>query len=280
MKGSVENSNFCTSGDPHHLPQKDKDMTTIKRFVLDHERNVIDTLNPTGPTGLLFDDEPEDEIYLREKILRECLFEPVDDLIINVQPEKTDSWGEPYNEEAHAIRRAILNAIRASQLNTLEPALSINNRFDGTLKRKKVGLQDVTSLSLFRDDVERILRDLYGDIDSEALERTLRSVWSVAVEFTRFVRKDLWREHQDAMDWDYGLGIGVPEGATINSHDWRRGRIAISDLGARVRKVRENPSAFSRYTVAFGRAYEERIVVADDDTVTPADEPVEFELPF
>ena len=184
MKGSVENSDFCTSDAlhmhqrtdaPHHLPQKDKDMTTIKRFVLDHERNVIDTLNPTGPTGLLFDDEPEDEIYLREKILRECLFEPVDDLIINVQPEKTDSWGEPYNEEAHAIRRAILNAIRASQLNTLEPALSINNRFDGTLKRKKVGLQDVTSLSLFRDDVERILRDLYGDIDSEALERALRA---------------------------------------------------------------------------------------------------------
>jgi len=289
MKGSVENSDFCTSDAlhmhqrtdaPHHLPQQEKDMTTLKRFILDDKLNVLDTLNPTEPMGFLLHGEPQDEIHLREIILWQRLIKPVDDLIINLQPEETDSWGnKPYNEEAHAIRgaihRAIYIAIWASQLNTLDPAMSVQNRFDGEFKREKIGLQEFTSLSLFRDDVERILRDLYGNIDSEALERTLHSVLRIAEEFTRFVRRDLWQEHQDAMDWDYIWGIGVPDGYPIYRSDQELGHSAYCNLQQRARTVRENPSAYSRYTVASANEiYDEKYVEPEPDI--EAMEPIPF----
>lgn len=258
-------------------------MTTIQRFILDEERRIIDTLHPANPRGFLLDGEPKGEIHLREKIFWSSLFDPVNDLITNLRPERA-AWDgtkyKPYNKEAHGIWRVIYKAIRASQLNVLEPAVSLRNRFTGTLKRQKIGLQDFTSLSLFRDDVERLLRDLYGDIDSEALERTLCSVLIIVKEFTQFARKDLWQEHQNAMNWDYIWGIGLPDGYGISGSDHRRGMMAVSDLGTRVRKVRKNPSAFSKYTVEFARACEERIVVADNDTVAPADGSFELEIPF
>jgi len=72
-------------------------------------------------------------------------------------------------------------------LNTLNPAESIRNRFDGKLKRQKDSLQEFTSLSLFRDDVERLLRDLYGDIESEALDHILLAVFCIVQEFTHYV---------------------------------------------------------------------------------------------
>ena len=55
---------------------------------------------------------------------------------------------------------AMLHVIRASHLDTFDPKLSVQYRFDGTLKRQTKGMQDLTSLSLFRNDVERLLRDL------------------------------------------------------------------------------------------------------------------------
>ena len=241
-------------------------MTTIQRFVLDAERVVIDTLNPTSPKGFVLDGEPEDEIHLRETILFRRLSEPVDDLI-NLQPEQT-AWDgtkyKPHNKEAHAIGYAIYKAILASQLNTRAPAVSIQKRFDGTLKRQKVGLQQFTSLSLFCDDVERILRDLYGDIDSEALERILRSVLIIVEGFTQFVRKDLWQEHSDAEDWDYIFGIGLPDGYGISGSDHRRAHEAYSNLQERARAVRKNPSSYSRYTVASANEiYDEKYVKPD-----------------
>jgi hypothetical protein len=228
-------------------------MTTIQRFVLDDEHDVIDTLNPAGPKGYYPEDEIN-QIHMRETILFKRIFAPVDDLIINLQPEQTAPDGTKYkllNKEADAIGWAIHEAILASQLNKLNPIVAIQNRFDGKLKRHKNGLQEFTSLSLFRDDVERLLRDLYGDIDSEALERTLRSVFIIVEEFTQFVRRDLWQEHQDAINWDYIWGNGVPEGYDIGDTEWRRGSFACDNLRVRAREVSESPSAFSKYTVEF-----------------------------
>jgi len=238
----------------HKAPLKVEAMTASQRFVLDENCNVIDKLNSSGPRGYWQEDESEDEMHLREKILWRRLIKTVDDLIINLQPEETHPDGTTYrlpNDEAHSLGWAIYQAILASQLNMLDPAVSVQKRFDGTLKRQKTSVQEVTSLSLFRDDVERVLRDFYGDIDSEALERTLRSTLIIVEEFTRFVRKDLWREHQDAVDWDFIFGIGLPEKMGINGSDWRRGLRACDDLRLRARKVSENPSAFSKYTVEF-----------------------------
>ena len=214
----------------------------------------IDKLNSSGPRGYWQEDESEDEIHLREEILWQRLIKPVDDLIINLQPEETHPDGTTYrlpNDEAHSLGWAIYQAILASRWNMLDPAVSVQNRFHGALKHQKTCLQEVTSLSLFRDDVERLLRDLYGDINSEALERTLRSTLTIVQEFTRFVRKDLWQEHQDAENWDFILGIGVPEGMGINGSDWRHGLKACDDLRLRARRVSENPSAFGKYTVEF-----------------------------
>jgi hypothetical protein len=254
--------------------QKEENMTTNQRFVLDENRAVIDTLNPSSRKSYCHEGAPQDQAYLRERVLLVRLADLVNDLI-NLQPEETDWRGKkykPYNNEGHSIWLAIYEAIWASQLNTLDPAMSVQNRFDGKLKRQKIGLQEFTSISLFRDDVECLLHDLYGGIDSKALERTLRSVLIIVEEFTQFVRKDLWQEHQDAMAWDYIWGIGLPDGYGISGSEHRRGMKGVSNLGARVREVRKNPSAFSKYTVEFARACNERIVVADCET--------ELEVPF
>ena len=151
----------------------------------------------------------------------------------------------------------MLDTIRASHLNTFDPALSIQHKFDGKLRRQKKHTQDFTSLSLFRDEVECLLRDLYGDVESEALDSIVWAVFRIVEAFTQYVRPDLWKEHQDAEDLDYMLGIGVPEGYGISGGEWRRGMVAKHDLMLRVCEVRENPSAFSAYTGEFAARFGE-----------------------
>jgi hypothetical protein len=163
---------------------------------------------------------------------------------------------------------AIDAAIFASSLNALDPSISIQNRFDGILRRQKKGLQEVTSLSLFRDDIERLLRDLYGDIEGDALDDVLRAVLRIVWEFTRWVRPDLYREHENARVWDYIRGIGVPDGCSFSRSDYWTAHAALDDLRARVREVRNNPSAFGKYTVEFAtRHVEEFIRLTPKDVV-------------
>jgi hypothetical protein len=266
----------CGGDTPHEVPQKEKSMSTNQRFVLDENRDVMDLLNPGGQTGYCHEGSPEDEIHLRETVLWVRLGNLVGDLIINLEPEEVGS-----HQRDLPIWHAIWHAIRASHLNTLHPATSIQNRFDGKLKRQKNGLQEFTSLSLFRDDIECLLCDLYGDIANKALDDILRAVLVIVEEFTQFVRRDLWQEHQDAVNWDYIRGIGVPEGYGIGSTEWRRGMIAISNLGVRAREVRDNPSAFSRYTVEFAKFYEQNFKMPDEVNGTDgADENLVGESPF
>jgi hypothetical protein len=130
---------------------------------------------------------------------------------------------QPHCEESHSISWALFHAIKASNLNTLHVALSIKHRFGGKLNRDKVGWQDFTPLSLFADDVERLLRDLYGELDNEEIARVRRAVSRIVEEFVKYLRKELWQEHQNAKDIDYSCGIGVPEGYGISGSDFRRG---------------------------------------------------------
>jgi hypothetical protein len=123
-----------------------------------------------------------------------------------------------FNEERHAVWVAVLDAILASQLNTFDPALSVQHKFDRKLRRPKERThRDITSLSLFGDDVECLLRDLYGDLESEALDSVVRAVFRIVQEFTRYVRPDLCKEHEDAEIFDRMFGIGIPEGYGISS---------------------------------------------------------------
>jgi hypothetical protein len=231
-------------------------MTTNQRFSFNEDRYIIDKLNPAAKylERYCWEGAPEDDLHLREQVLWSRLDYLVGELIINLNPIEKLPDGKEYQpncEEQHSIFWALYHAVKASHLNTLDIALSIQHRFGGELKREKVGWQDFTSLSLFADDVERLLRDLYGELDNEPIDRVRRAVLRIVEEFTQYLRKDLWQEHQEACCVDYMCGIGVPEGYGINGSDHRRGLRAAQDLERHARAVRANPAAISKYTVEF-----------------------------
>jgi len=241
----------------------------VERFGVNEDYDVIDRLHPKGPRGDFLPEfgDHKDQRSLREKILWQRLGALVDDLIINLEPEQTSHDGDkyqPWNEkEVSPIWSALHAAICASVLNTLEPSIAIQNRFDGTLGRKKKSLQEVTSLSLFRDDVERLLRDLYGNIHNDAMDKVLDAILCLVQGFTRWVRPALYLEHQQACDWDYILGVGVPNGYGNSGSDHGRAHAALRELIAHVREVRNNPSAFSKYTVEFATRRVQEFVNVD-----------------
>ena len=103
----------------------------------------------------------------------------VENLIVNRNPVAMLPNRETYQpvpEERHSISWALYKAIKASHLNTLDVALSLQHKFDGQLRREKIGMQDYTSLSLFVDDVECLLRDLYGECDQQGIDLVRRAV--------------------------------------------------------------------------------------------------------
>ena len=176
-------------------------MSNNRRFAVDDKDYVIDAVNPANSgEGKYIGGDPEDDAHLRqddrhlrERVLMVPLGKMLDKLIINLRPTEKCLFGQeyqPFNEERHAMWVAMLDVIRASHLDTFDPKLSVQYRFDGTLKRQAKGMQDLTSLSLFCNDVERLLRDLYGDIESEALDRVLRAVFRIVEAFTKYVRPE------------------------------------------------------------------------------------------
>jgi hypothetical protein len=252
-------------------------MTTNCRFALDEKRSVIDTLNPANSgKAYCHEGDPEDDKYLRERVLMIRLSGMTEKLIINLRPRQKLPSGEgykPFNEESHSIWPALLYTIRASHLNTFDPTMSIQHKFDGKLRRQKKHTQDFTSLSLFRDEVECLLRDLYGDVESEALDSIVWAVFRIVEAFTKYVRPDLWKEHKDAEDLDYMFGIGVPEGYGINGSDWRRGMAAKADLFHRVREVNANLSTVSEYTIEFAKIFAEQWDCSKEYVEPPSDFP-------
>jgi hypothetical protein len=237
-------------------------MSGNRRFALDERRYVIDAINAANSgKGYCHKGDPEDDKHLRERILQVGLGEMLEKLIINVRPTQEHRSGEkyqPFNKERHAIWVAILGTIWASHLNSFDPAMSIQHKFDGKLRRQKKGTQDFTSLALFRDDVECLLRDLYCDVESDALDSIVWAVFRIVQEFTRYVRPDLCKEHSDAEDLDYIFGIGVPDGSGINGSEWRDGMVAKRDLILRVYEVQQEPSAFSDYTIDFANRFSQQ----------------------
>jgi hypothetical protein len=230
------------------------------RFALDEERCVIDLLNPANPgKGYCHEGDPEDDSHLRERVLMVRLGEVLDKLIIDLRPMQKLPSGEeykPHNEERFAIWWAMLDTIKASHLNTFDPALSVQHKFDGKLKSQKKHTRDFTSLALFRDDVECLLRDLYGDFESEALDSVVLAVFRIVQQFTHYVRPELWKEHDDAEMFDYIL-FGR-EGYGISSSEFHRGMGAKRDLFNRVREVDANQSTVSEYTIEFAKLFAEQ----------------------
>ena len=247
-------------------------MKTNQRFVLNENCDVTDMLNPANSMcGRYYDNDgaPADDRHLREHVLRKRLLDLLDRLIINPRPRQKASDGQEYqpsNQESVAIWWPVFHAIHASHLNSFDPALSIHCKFGGTLKREKKGMRDFTSLSLFSDDVECLLRDLYGDIESEALDSVLCAVFSIVKALTRYARADLWVEYSDALDLDYMFGIGLPkECGGIHGSDLYRGGRAKLNLMVRAYEVFAGPSAFSKYTVEFAKYFGEHWIVPNND---------------
>jgi hypothetical protein len=260
-------------------------MTANQRFSSNEDRYIIDRLNPAKHVECYCGEgDPKDDMHLRERVLWIRLADLVEDLIINTNPTERLSDGREYQpdcEESRSISRALYNAITASHLNTFGVTLSIQYRYGGELTREKVGWQDFTSLSLFVDDVEHLLRDLYGEFDNRAISRVRDAVFWIVEEFTQYLRKDLWQEHQEASCVDYMCGIGVPEGCGINGSEYRGGLCAAHDLERRARAVRANPAAFSRYTVGFvDKLFANWRSLAEPTEEVPAVAPRTEELPF
>lgn len=237
-------------------------MSSNCRFVLNEERYIIDTLNtPNDRRCRLPGGEPEDERYLRECVFMLRLRDLIEKLIVNRRPMEKVFTGEEYqpsNEEANEICMAIKSAVRASLLNTFDPAACIQRKSDRKFNRQYEGTQHFTSLSLFCDDVDTLLCELYGDVDREAVDRVVDAVHSIVYGFTKYVRQDLWKEHGDAVVFDYLFGFGWTDGEGYSGSDWRRGMQAKFDLMSRVREVAANPSAFSEYTIEFARRFDQR----------------------
>jgi hypothetical protein len=253
--------------------RKAKTMTKTKRFVVTGDRNIIDTLNlAKSPNGYCHQCDPEDDIYLRERVLSARLGDLVGDLIIDPPRDRSGLPGKkssPFDPVRHSIWWMLCTAIRASRLNGQKVDVSIKNRFNGTLKRQKDGLLGQTSISLFVDDVECLLRDLYGDIEMEVFDDILLAVRTIVKEFTEYTCRDLWEEYSNAVISDTMVGIGVPQGCGISSSDCARGRKALSDLMKRSRAVLESKSDFSQYTVKFATYCDEHFYppseAIDDD---------------
>jgi len=205
-------------------------VTINQRFSINEDRNVIDRLTSKVGKAYCHKGDPEHDAYLRERMLWGCLAELTERLIVNTAPLERDFDGQLYQpvcEEGHSICVALYRAIRASHLNTLEVGQSLQHKFDGELRRNKIGMQDHTSLSLFVDDVECLLRDLYGESDNQAINLVRSAVFSI------------------------GFGIGLPDGMGISGSHHRRMHQAVFDLTQRARAVRANPAPFSKYTVSF-----------------------------
>lgn len=225
------------------------------RFDLDKDRNIIDRLNINNIDCDSWYKEDHtivpDERELRERIIWPRLRNMVDHLLI-----PNPSFLVEDRDFNFSILWSLHSAIKASHLNTLDIALSLQHRFDGELKREKIGMQDFTSLSLFADDVERLLRDIYGESDNEAIDRVRRAVLVIVEGFAKHQRKEIWQEYSDALVIDRIYGIGVPDGYGIQGHDYGAAAYARHKIALRARFVRSNPNVVSKYTVEFVKALE------------------------
>jgi hypothetical protein len=157
-------------------------------------------LNPTDTGVSCHRPQPKEE-HLRTLIFETSLSELVGDLFINTSPIKTLANERGHLEDALLI--VLSKIVQASYVNTLEIELSLKHRFSGQLEREKVGRRDVTSLSLFVDNVERLLRDLYGESDEQAITVLRHAVAEATIVITRYGWNSLGEEYGDPPEIHY-----------------------------------------------------------------------------
>jgi hypothetical protein len=135
--------------------------------------------------------------------------------------------------------------------------LSLQHPFKGELKHKKTKLRELTSISLFIDDVERLLPDLYGDTNDDDLKEVVNAMRSTVVTLSTYVLPDLAAEHNMACAVDIGAGRGLDPGDGVSSRMVRDSVEPAEILISRARKILSSESEYGRYTVSFAKALKE-----------------------
>jgi hypothetical protein len=215
-----------------------------RRFSIDKHGYIVDKAYPGSHRKYKYRGVPsESDTYIRRNILWRGISRLLPKLIVSSKAET----------RRHDFVNMLCAAVEASQLNTLDPALSIQYPFKGKLCKKQ-GMQDYTSISLFIRDVERLLRELYGDVNRGELDTVLYAIRCIVVDLMTFVRPELVAEYNDAEAIDYRIGIGRPEGYGISSSEIGQAHMAAMVLAVRRLQVASNPTAHSSYTRKFVRA--------------------------
>src|SRR5258708_22676997 len=124
-----------------------------RRFSIDNNSYVVDKAHPNQVKKFKYDDNPKDsDSEIRRCMLGQGIERLLPKLIV----------GSEASSIRHHLGDMLLATLETSQLNSQDPLLAIQYPFKGKL-RSKGGMQDNTSISLFVRDVERLLRELYGD---------------------------------------------------------------------------------------------------------------------
>jgi len=234
------------------IHQKECKMTETKRFIVNQDDRVIDTFHPSSrPTGSVYEWDSQDDTHLREIVLSARLSGLISDFVFD--PPLPRHWADYTDHQRNltvarnSMLLTLVAVIRASKLNGSE--VDASKRESGTPKQK-TGLLHQTSISLFLDDVECLLSDLYGNIDTVAYDDTMSAVGMIVEEFTGYTRPDVYQEQLDARDWDTCMGIGN-EGYGISGSDYRRGHEGLDRILKRSRAVLQDQASFNPYTVRF-----------------------------
>jgi hypothetical protein len=217
--------------------------TTPRRFILNNERNIIDVCHPEtmvpsymnysrrATSGEELDVEYDDDLHLREVVLKARL-RNVAGKLLN-RPEKGGS-----------LESLLWAIIVASQLNRRVVPTSAGRDAKRKVKRKKSSISADCSISLFIHDVERLLTDLYGDVQGEDFRALMLAVKGTVIKVSRGLDPDLWREYQQAGRMSCGvLGQELKAGEAL----MKRAREAIA-----------HPTNYGQYTVQFAKAFKQQ----------------------
>jgi hypothetical protein len=213
------------------------------RFKLDSNGFVTDNLNAKNSNKYEYAGPGNSDAELRRYILRRRLDDLATKLIVG-----PDAFTARFS-----LWKILLAVIEASELNTLDPLISIRHPFKNKLKRKE-GIRDYTSIMLFVRDVERVVRDLYGDLDE--VDRVIYSIWQIVVEVMRFVRPELAEEYDNAQTIYYRfLPMNMRhEGEGVSGSEAGAAAMAELVLAVRALQVRSNRRRHCPYTLKFVKA--------------------------
>jgi hypothetical protein len=225
-----------------------------RRFVLNDDGHIVDNLHPENKAVEPFYMDLEtrsacdDELLLRHGVVIRRLYK-LETKLLKGNKEKRDN-----DLPAGDLWSVLGDLIKASHLNRRDVLISMQHPFKGKLKRKKTELREFTSISLFVDDVERALRDLYGDVDGDDLDDLLRAITLVVVEFCRYLLPELLSEYDNAAVADHGAGRGLDPDMSVSTRMFRDGLEADHDLAVRAKRILWRRKQYSRYTVKFAKA--------------------------